>query len=41
MANIQETDEVNCKGCKKHVEIRKLLRHIGQSQDCKMKYGTE
>ena len=41
MAKAPENDEVECKGCKKDFDVKKLLRHIGQSKDCKIKYGKE
>ena len=37
----EETEEIVCKACNKVWNAKSLLRHIGQSKGCKMKYGQE
>ena len=40
MANT-EVDMVTCKASEKEVHIKSLLKHVGRSKSCKIKYGDE
>lgn len=42
MAKTQETQTLAiCKGCKKEINLKSLLKHIGRAKSCKIKYGQE
>ena len=34
-------DMATCKGCKKEVHAKRVLKHFGISKSCKIKYGDD